>query len=348
MPCAEPALPRVSHRLPRACANACLTLCMALCMALCLAVCLGGCAPSFSLFGATAPPYQEQTLRGEGEGKILLVSVDGLISEHPREGLLRTRPSVLEEVAAQLKLARKDKSIKALLLKVDSPGGTTTASDILYHELETYRAETGVKVVTIMMGLAASGGYYVALPSDHIAAHPTTVTGSVGVIFLQPRVAGLLEKIGVGVDVSKSGAQKDMGSPFRQPTPEETRLIDAMVQAQAKRFLELVQKHRKLDPAAQTIAASARVFTAEEAKDLGLIDSVGYMDDAVAKAASLAGLPQDARVVSYRRKPGTDVTWYQASAEAGEQRPALVHLGLESLLPPQSGLYYLWTPGLTQ
>lgn len=111
---------------------------------------LGGCAPSFSLFGTTSQPYKEQTLSGEGEGKILLISVDGLISEHPREGLLRTRPSVVEEVAAQLKLAKKDKSIKAVLLKVDSPGGTTTASDILYHELLTHREQTGAKLVTVM------------------------------------------------------------------------------------------------------------------------------------------------------------------------------------------------------
>ncbi len=309
---------------------------------------LAGCAPSFSLFGPTAQPYKEQTLQGEGSGKVLLISVDGLISERSREGLLRTRPSVVEEVTAQLRLARKDADIKAVLLKVDSPGGTTTASDILYHELQTYREETKAKVVTVLMGLATSGGYYIALPSDHIAAHPTTVTGSVGVIFLQPRVAGLLDKIGVGVDVSKSGLHKDMGSPFREATPEEKRLIDSTVKAQARRFLDLVQKHRALAPDALDSTATARVFTADEAKALGLIDSIGYLDDAVAKAASLAGLPKEARVVTYRRRPNPDATWYQASAEAEGQRPALIHLGLDTLLPTQAGLYYLWTPGLGQ
>jgi len=316
-------------------------------LAACLA--LGGCMqPNVSLFGAPGAPYKEQTLSGTGSGKILLLSVDGLISEHPREGLLRTRPSMVEEVAAQLKLARKDTDIKAVLLKVDSPGGTTTASDILYHELMAYKAETNVKIVTVMMGLAASGGYYVALPADHIAAHPTTITGSVGVIFLQPRVAGLLEKIGVGVDVSKSGTHKDMGSPFRAPTDEEKKLTEGMVKAQAARFLDLVQLHRKLDPAAQTIVASARVFTAAEAKDLGLVDSVGYLDDAVAQAASLAGLPKDARVVAYRRRPAPNATWYQPAAQAEDQRPALIHLGIDGLLPLQAGMYAVWTPGLGQ
>ncbi len=310
---------------------------------------LGGCMQAnVSLFGEPGTPYREQGISGKGRDKILLVSIDGLITEHTKEGLLRSRPSTVQEVAAQLKLARKDKSIKAVVLKVDSPGGTTTASDIIYHELTSYKDETKVKLVTMMMGLGASGGYYVALPADHILAHPTTITGSVGVIFLQPRVGGLLDKIGVGVDVNKSGLHKDMGSPFREATPEERKYTDLMVKAQARRFLDLVQKHRNLEPAALGITSSARVFTAQEAKDLGLLDSVGYMEDAVAKAAELAGLPKDARVVTYRRRPGPDATYYQPGVEAQEQRPALIHLGLDSLLPPQAGMYYLWMPGLGQ
>lgn len=319
---------------------------LAACLTACLA--LTGCSPSINIFGGPASPYKEQTLSGSGSAKILLVSVDGLISERTREGLLRTRPSAVEDIAAQLKLARQDPDIKALVLKVDSPGGTTTASDIIHHELMAYKAETKVKMVAALMGLGTSGGYYVALPADHIAAHPTTITGSVGVVFLTPRVAGLLEKIGVGVDVSKSGAHKDMGSPFRKPTPEETRLVDAMVAAQAARFLDLVQERRRLAPADLRTVATARVFTAAEAKELGLVDSIGYMEDALATAASLAGLPRDARVVAYRRRPGPNPTYYQPAAEGGDQRPALIHLGLDSLLPPQAGIYSLWTPGLEQ
>lgn len=316
-----------------------------------LLACLGlaGCMQAnLSLFGEPGSPYREQKLSGKGGDKILLISVEGLITEHTREGLLRTRPSTVQELAAQLKLARKDKNIKAVVLKVDSPGGTTTASDIIYHELMAYKAESKVKLVTMMMGLGASGGYYVALPSDCILAHPTTITGSVGVIFLQPKVGGLLDKIGVGVDVSKSGPHKDMGSPFRESTPEEKKYTGLMVKAQAKRFLDLVQEHRKLEPAALGIASSARVFTAQEAMDLGLLDSIGYMEDAVAKAAELAGLPKDARVVTYRRRPGPDATYYQPGVEAEDQRPALISLGLDNLLPPQAGMYYLWMPGLGQ
>lgn len=314
-----------------------------------LLLCLGLCAcvqPNINVFGSPGGPYREQRLSGTGKGgKILLVSVDGLISEREKSGMLRTRPSTLEDVTAQLRLARRDPNIKAVVLKVDSPGGTVTASDLIAHEITRYKADTGVKVVAVLMGVAASGGYYVALPADHIAALPTTVTGSVGVIFLQPRVAGLLEKIGVSVDVSKSGAQKDMGSPFRQPTEEERRIVDGVVKAQAERFQKLVREHRKLDEAAMATVATARVFTAQEAKELKLVDSVGYMEDVFATAEKLGGLPKGAPVVSYRRQYLQNATPYAPGAEAIEPKPSLVSLGLENLAPPRAGMYYLWLPG---
>ena len=303
---------------------------------------LSGCVQAnVNLFGEPGKPYKEQVLDGKGGDKVLLLGISGLISEHAR-GFLRSRPSTVQELVAQLNLAREDKDIKAVVLKIDSPGGTTTASDIIYHELMAYKKASGVKLVVVMMGLAASGGYYVSLPADHILAHPTTITGSVGVIFLQPRVAGLMDKLGVGVDVSKSGTLKDMGSPFRAATVEEKRLVDAMTRAQASLFLALVQKHRNLEPAALGITSSARVFTAAEAKDLGLIDSVGYLDDALAKAKELAGLRQDATVMTYRRRESPDGTYYLPGVEAEGARPAAINVDLEGLLPPQAGMYYLW------
>jgi protease-4 len=321
----------------------------AACLALCACLALNGCVQAnLSLFGEPGTPYKEQVLDGKGQGKVLLLGIDGLIVDHTRQGLLRTRPGTVQELTAQLKLARADKDIKAVVLKIDSPGGTTTASDILYHELMSYKEASGVKLVAAMMSLAASGGYYVALPADHILAHPTTITGSVGVVFLQPRVAGLMEKLGVGMDVSKSGTLKDMGSPFRAATEEERRLVNAMTRAQATRFLELVQRHRNLEPAALGIVASARVFSAAEANDLGLIDSVGYLDDALGKAKSLAGLPKDATVVTYRRRPTADGTYYLPGVEAEGARPTVINLDLDALLPPQAGMYYLWTPAFGQ
>ncbi|PKN08778.1 MAG: signal peptide peptidase SppA [Deltaproteobacteria bacterium HGW-Deltaproteobacteria-8] len=321
---------------------------LAACLALAACLVLSGCVQAnVSLFGEPGKPYKEQKIDGKGKDKVLLLGIDGLISEHAR-GFVQTRPSTVQELVAQLKLALADKDIKAVVLKIDSPGGTTTASDILYHEIMTYKQASGVTLVVAMMGLAASGGYYVSLPADHILAHPTTITGSVGVIFLMPRVAGLMEKLGVGMDVSKSGTLKDMGSPFRPATEEERRLVNSMTRAQATRFLELVQKHRHLEPAALGIVSSARVFTAAEAKDLGLIDSVGYLDDALNMAKDLARLPKDATVMTYRRRPAAEGTYYLPGAEAEGGRPAVINLDLGGLLPPQAGMYYLWTPAYGQ
>lgn len=318
-------------------------------LALSACLLLSGCVQAnVSLFGEPGAPYREQVLEGKGRDKVLLLGVEGLISEHTRQNLLRSRPSTVQELVAQLKLARADKRIKAVVLKIDSPGGTTTASDILYHELMAYKEASKVKLVASLMGLAASGGYYVALPADQILAHPTTITGSVGVIFLQPRVAGLMEKLGVGVDVSKSGTLKDMGSPFRAATDEEKKILSVMTRTQGARYLELVQKHRNLEPAALGIVSSARVFSAAEALDLGLIDSVGYLDDALGKAKSLAGLPKDATVVTYRRRLTPDGNYYQPGVEAEGTRPAVINLDMEGLLPPQAGMYYLWAPAYGQ
>jgi protease-4 len=155
-----------------------------------------GCSlPKINLF-PEAGPLKEVVLEGSGEDKILVISINGVISDQPKEKLLRSQPGMVQEVVTHLKRAEQDPRIKALLLKVNSPGGGVTASDILYHEISAYKARTGVKMVVAMMNLAASGGYYISLPADWIVAHPTTVTGSIGVIFARPQVSGFMEKYG--------------------------------------------------------------------------------------------------------------------------------------------------------
>ncbi len=141
----------------------------------------------------------QEMVQGKTKEKVLFLPIRGAITNNPDENLLRTKPGMVQEIVSQLEKAEKDPRIKALLLGIESPGGSSTDSDILFHELERYKSKTGVKVVAIMMGIAASGGYYAALASDRIVAHPSTITGSVGTIFLRPKVQGLMEKIGVGM-----------------------------------------------------------------------------------------------------------------------------------------------------
>jgi len=306
-----------------------------------------GCvSPQIRMFTDSTDPFKEFTLEGSQTPKVLLIQANGQIAEGPSQGLLRDRPGMVPDIVSQLRLAEKDDDIGAVVIKINSPGGTVTASDVLYHELNAFKEKTGVKMVAVFMGVAASGGYYIALPADRIVAHPTTITGSVGVIFLQPKVEGLMEKIGVGVDVSKSGDQKDMGSPFRPSTEEEARLLQDLTDQLGQRFIDLVTRHRQVSPEALAEISTARIFLAEEARQLGLVDRIGYVDDAIQSAKTLAGLPDDARVVIYRRDKFPDDTIYNtAGTTSSSNEPDLVHIELPgSIGELSSGFFYIWPP----
>jgi protease-4 len=307
----------------------------------------GGCiAPRIKLFPSQTDPLQESILEGKAPQKILLLPVRGVISDSPQQGLMRTQPSTVQEAVSHLRKAEKDPQVKAVVLQLDSPGGSATASDVLYNEIRLFKERTGRTVVAVMMDVAASGAYYIALPADVILAHPTTVTGSVGVIFIRPKVAGLMEKVGIGVEVSKSGKNKDSGSPFRPTTPEEERIFQAMTDQLAKRFVDLVQKHRALAPEELSAVSSARVYLAEEAVSLKLVDRIGYMPDALAETKKIAGLPQDAQIVVYRRTEYPDDNIYNPITSNEGNRPAvLVDTGFSRLFPAlPAGFYYLWHP----
>ena len=300
-------------------------------------------APKIRLFPSQADPLQEFTLEGEAQHKILVIPVRGIISNATREGFIRTRPSMVQEVVSQLRLAEKDKNIKAVIFKIDSPGGSVTASDILYNEITSFKERTGAKVVVAMMGLTASGGYYISLPADYILAHPTTITGSIGVIFTRPRVTSLMQKVGIDVNVNKSGKNKDIGSPFRVATPEEEKIFQSLTDRLAVRFVDLVVRHRKLQPEIIAEISSARVYLANEALELGLVDEIGYLDKAVGQAKKLAGLPEDAKVVVYRRNEYPDDNLYNTATRYNEGHGSLISLDLPgSLNHITTGFYYLW------
>ena len=195
-----------------------------------------------------------------------------------------------------------------------------------------------------MGGVAASGGYYISLPADMILAHPTTITGSIGVIFMRPNVTGLMGKIGVTVDVTKSGENKDIGSSFRVGTEEENKIFQELIEELGKRFFSLVLKHRKLDQKALDEIATARIYLANDALSLGLIDKIGYLRDALDAARQIAALPKDARVIVYRRTRFPDDNIYNTYTSLDSGRSAsLVDLGLpEAINIQHTGFYYLW------
>jgi len=312
-----------------------------------LTLMLPGCAPKIKIFASSATePLKEFVVEGDGDGKLALIYLKGFLASQPKQGMLRAKPSQVQELVSALRLVEGDDEVKAVVIAIDSPGGTTTGSDILYHEIADFKKRTGKKVVVAMFDVAASGGYYAALPADWIMAHPTTITGSVGVIFMRPKLQGLLDKVGVDVEITKSGEDKDMGSPFRPTTTEEAAMFQAIIDDYAARFHMLVAKHRKLTPANMETVKTARVFTANQAKAIGLVDQIGYIQDAFAKARELSGLPSDSKVVAYRRDTYPNDNPYNSMNSVDPAKLNLLGFDASYIMPPKAGFYYVWPQGV--
>ncbi|GAB6178315.1 signal peptide peptidase SppA [Desulfobaculum senezii] len=325
---------------------------LCLCVMLFTVISLAACAPKISLFGdGSGQPLAESVISGTAPEKVLVIPVTGTISTAPPREFgpsLSTRPSLVQEVVSHLRRAEADPDIRAVVLMVDSPGGTVVASDTLYHEVMAFRQRTGRPVVALMHNVAASGGYYVSIAADHIVAHPTTVTGSIGTVLIVPKLHGLMEKVGVSTMVIKSGELKDMGSPFRASPEKERKLLQNMIDDMNSRFLQAVKARRRLDQKALDAVADARVLMANEAVRLGLVDATGYTEDALAKARDLAELSEDARVVVYRRTRFPDDNLYNTATGSwsGPLTGGTTLVLPDVLSTPRTGFYHLWTPAL--
>jgi protease-4 len=306
-----------------------------------LALLASGCV-SISLFPQKMP-MREKTVQGTGADKVLLISISGIISEGKDGGLLDRDEDLVTRVKEELTLAGEDERIKALLLRINSPGGTVTASDVLYHEIMAFKEKRKIPVVAVIMDLGASGGYYVAVTGDRIIAHPTSVTGSVGVIMLRVSAEGLLQKIGVDASAIKSGAKKDIGSPFRPMTEDERAIFQTMINGFFSRFLDVVSKGRSLPPDQLKAISDGRVLTGPQALQLGLVDQVGYLDDGIAAAKKLAGL-SEARVVMYARPDAYRNNIYSLTGGSWSLE-SLAQLTVMNLVPGTSPQFlYLWMP----
>jgi protease-4 len=291
-------------------------------------------------------PLEEETVEGSGSAKVLLLDLSGLLQDDTPSLTLTSPPPrvpLQARVREELRRAEKDDQVRALVVRINSPGGTITASDIVYREIREFKQRRKVPVIAAMMDVGASGGYYAALAADQIFAHPTTVTGSIGVIMLTVNAQGLLEKVGVAPLAIKSGPLKDAGSPFRGLTAEERAVFQSVIDDMYGRFVRLVSESRKIPEDRVRAFADGRIYTAEQARTLGLVDQVGYLDEAVAAARRAAGLAE-ARVVMYHRPREYRSNLYSASPPAP---------GADSLVSQLAGLLgggpgarflYLWWP----
>ena len=186
-----------------------------------IAVLVAGCSVISVDLSPRIRPLTEETVEGKSGPKILLMDVSGMLSDEGTQPILSLgtpppRVPMLVRVREELKKAEEDKEVRALIVRINSPGGTVTASDIMYREVLSFKERTRRPVVAVMMDVAASGGYYLALAADTIVAHPTTVTGSIGVIMLSLNAEGLMQKIGVAATAIKSAEHKDMRSEERR------------------------------------------------------------------------------------------------------------------------------------
>ena len=237
--------------------------------------------------------YTEEVIEdGPRSAKIAIVSIDGIIDEKQAQ-----------DVYWQLKTARDDKTVKGVIIRVDSPGGTISGSDQIHNEIMKYRDDTNQPAVAFMQGVAASGGYYSSVACNEIIAEPTAITGSIGVIMEYLVLQQLLEeKLGIQPVVVKAGSKKDWPSPFQTPTEEQLQYMQQRIIDPAyNRFVKVVVDGRsKLTEADVRRLADGSIYWADNALEEKLIDSVGYLKDAIDEAKSLAGVKK-AQVVEYQK-----------------------------------------------
>ena len=315
-------------------------------VAVLLTVTASGCAfVNVSLY-QPALPLEERVVEGEGPGKVLLIDISGVLSyeEKNREGTFREEVNLVARVKEELSKAEKDDEIKALVLRIQSPGGTVNASDLIHHEIEEFKKDQNVVVVACFLGIATSGGYYIATAADHIVAQPTTLTGSIGTIALKFDVEGLMEKVGVAEETVKSGDKKDMWSPFRPATKEEKKIFQNIIDEYQDKFLEVVRAGRKnMTEADLAKVYDGRVFSGIQAFKLRLVDQLGYLSDAVQWAKSAVGMER-AKVVMYHR-PGTYVDNIYSMSQVEAKSWAERIQGGEVLPLRQTPQFmYLWLP----
>jgi protease IV len=255
--------------------------------------CVGSLIAMSSNVGSTSGPGFAGPLSGPAVG---IITVSGEITSGSSASLLGSSSSAASgDIIPLIEEAAADSEIKAILVDVNSPGGSVVPSDEIYHALKT----SGKPVVIYMGDLAASGAFYISMAGDHIVANPNTLTGSIGVISEFPEASELMQKLGVSVTTVKSGSVKDMGSMYRPLTDDEKAYWQALINETYNGFVDIVAEGRHLPREKVLPLADGRVFTGRQALTLGLVDSLGYEKDAITKAAALGKISGTPRVVRY-------------------------------------------------
>ncbi|MFG0284217.1 MAG: signal peptide peptidase SppA [Phycisphaerales bacterium JB039] len=323
---------------------------------LCLLALIGlapGCAPSsatISLGPAPRPVRQavvlEHDAKARGAIDVAMIDVTGVITAGPAPGLFGPGPGPLDQLVDRLNTAERDDDVGAIIIRINSPGGSVTASDIAFREITGLRARSGKPVVASIAEVGASGGYYIALAADEIIIEPTGVTGSIGVIIPTVNFSGGLARLGIESRAITSGPNKDLANPMTPINEEHYAILQGMVDEYYARFTGLVEDRRpNLSPGDISTVTDGRVVTGQRAVSAGLADQTGGVREAFDRALALAGAP-GGRLIKYSSANLEPRTPYSVSAEAPGGDINL--LKLENLLGPAGvagpTAYYLWAP----
>lgn len=283
--------------------------------------------------------WEESVVSGTGNAKIIQLFVNGVISGERNAAGIPTNTEILRE---QLRYAEEDENVKALVLRIDSPGGEVVATDEIYNRLLRFKQVRNIPIVVSMGSTAASGGYYLATAADTIFANPNTLTGSLGVIFNLINYSEAANKLGIHQYAIKSGRFKDIGSPTRPVTAQEQQIFQTLVNESYHKFVDVIVKGRNLSRERVLEIADGRVYSGEQAKQLGLIDKFGDLEEATQHALSLSG-EQTATVVRYSDQISFSKLLFSMKQHWSNPDP----LGLSRILDRHSThrLLYQFIPG---
>lgn len=287
--------------------------------------------------------------------KVALIDISGLITQTSPPGIFGASGNVVDNLATRLEKAEKDPSVKAVVLRINSPGGSVAASEMMYREVTGFRERSKKPVVASFAEVAASGGYYTALAADHIVAQATSVTASIGVIIQTFNFSRGMSMIGVEGRAIVSRPNKDLANPFEPPVEAQYQVLQGMVDEFYAAFVSLVMERRpgiaNGPPEAQATATDGRVVTGAQAHKLGLVDELGGVREAFEAAKRLAGV-NSARLIKYHTEGDNPPRSVYATAPAAQHASLLpqahevnlLQLNLGDTPMPGAGFYYLWLP----
>lgn len=309
------------------------------------------CSPSGS-FKISAIP-EDQTLKerivcrdsGWVSDRVAIIDINGVIMNATESKFMSDGEHFVSLIVEKMNAAAQDDRVKAVILRINSPGGSVTASDILYNEILAFRAATGKPVIAYFQDVAASGAYYLACAADEIVAEQTCITGSIGVIMIMVDLSGTMSKLGIGADAIKSGPMKDAGSPFRTMQPEERRIFQGLVDSFYHRFVDVVGRSRCGLTHEQILTlADGRIYSAEQAKEAGLIDRIATLPETIKLAKEKAKIDK-ANIVLYHRPLEWRPSIYAQAPAGASTTINLLNIELSENWTQRPTFMYIWSIG---